>query len=386
MVSKNQKKIFIIVNNPIFIYQHLLPIIKILKNKANLFIITPFEKKFKFNIEGIKTIHLPIKRNPSILDFISIILLLIIKIKYRPDLSISFTPKAGLINAFTSIGQRKKTYHYFTGQRWASFKKTKKYFFKLIDKFIIYCSYKVFCDSKSQSEFISKELNFTKTILIGKGSISGVNIKSFNLSKSKSLKTIKNPNFEIPKKLQNILKDSERGKLKLFLFVGRINKDKGILELLNGFKSHNKKFKNSFLLFIGPNELNKKDYEQLKKSTNCLHIGFTYQVNLFLSFAYCLILPSYREGFGSVIIEAAACKVPIIASNIPGPKDFIDHMKNGYLINPKSSIEIEKALDFYYKNEDLIKKFAINSFRKCKKYFDEKNVCNLLVKELLAEI
>ena len=60
MVSKNKKKIFIIVNNPIFIYQHLLPIIKILKNKINLFIITPFEKKFKFNIEGINTIHLPI--------------------------------------------------------------------------------------------------------------------------------------------------------------------------------------------------------------------------------------------------------------------------------------------------------------------------------------
>ena len=114
--------------------------------------------------------------------------------------------------------------------------------------------------------------------------------------------------------------------------------------------------------------------------------GFTNQINLLLPFAYCLILPSYREGFGSVIIEAAASKVPIIATNIPGPIDFIDHMQNGYLINPKSSNEIKKGLEFCFKNENLIMDFATNAFEKCKEFYSEEYVCRLFVKEILKDI
>ena len=105
---KNKKKIFFIVNNPLFIFQHLLPIIELLELKVRLIIITPYDKKYILNFKKAKIVYLPIKRNPSYWDIISVISLLIIKIKYRPELSISFTPKAGLINALTSIFQRKK--------------------------------------------------------------------------------------------------------------------------------------------------------------------------------------------------------------------------------------------------------------------------------------
>ena len=97
-----------------------------------------------------------------------------------------------MINALTSIFQRKKTYHYFTGQRWATYQGISKFVFKLIDKYIIYSCYKVFCDSKSQAKFIAKELAFKNTTLIGKGSISGVNIQKFNLDKNKALKKLNN--------------------------------------------------------------------------------------------------------------------------------------------------------------------------------------------------
>ena len=73
------------------------------------------------------------------------------------------------------------------------------------------------------------------------------------------------------------------------------------------------------LFLVGPNELNKYDFKKLCELKNCFYLGFTNQINLLLPFAYCLILPSYREGFGSVIIEAAASKVPIIATNILVP-------------------------------------------------------------------
>ena len=383
---KNKKKIFFIVNNPLFIFQHLLPIIELLELKVSLFIISPYEKKFILNFKKAKIIYLPIKRNPSYWDIISVISLLIIKIKYRPELSISFTPKGGFINALTSIFQRRKTYHYFTGQRWATYNGINKFVFKLIDKYIINSCYKVFCDSKSQAQFIAKELEYKNITLIGKGSISGVNIQKFNLEKNKALKKINQSNLNLSKNFKNILEKSIKGKTKIIFYIGRLSKDKGIIELISGFKSHQKKYKNSFLFLIGPNELNKNDLKKIIELKNCFHLGFTNQINLLLPFAYCLILPSYREGFGSVIIEAAASKVPIIATNIPGPLDFIDHMQNGYLINPKSANEIKKGLDFYYKNETLIKDFATNAFEKCKEYYAEEYICRLFVSEILKEI
>lgn len=383
---KKKKKIFFIVNNPLFILQHLLPIIELLELKVSLFIITPYDKKYILNFKKAKIVYLPIKRKPSYWDIVSIISLLIIKIKYRPELSISFTPKAGLINALTSVFQRKKTYHYFTGQRWATYQGIIKFIFKLIDKYIIYSCYKVFCDSKSQAEFISKELAFKNITLIGKGSISGVNIQKFNLDRNKALKKFKQSNLNLSKNSKNILEKSIKGKAKIIFYIGRLSKDKGIIELISGFKSHNKKYKNSFLFLIGPNELNKNDFKKIRELKNCFHLGFTNQINLLLPFAFCLILPSYREGFGSVIIEAAASKVPIIATNIPGPSDFIDHMQNGYLINPKSSSEIKKGLDFYFKNENLIIDFATNAFEKCKEFYSEEYICRLFIREILEEI
>ena len=115
-------------------------------------------------------------------------------------------------------------------------------------------------------------------------------------------------------------------------------------------------------------------------------MDFLKDVNLIFPFAYCLILPSYREGFGSIVIEAAASQTPIIATNIPGPTDFITHMNNGYLIRPKNPDDIRKALNFYRENPKIINKFSENAFDKCYKYFEEDYVCNLFVNEIEKNI
>ena len=236
--------------------QHLLPIIELLELKVRLIIITPYDKKYILNFKKAKIVYLPIKKKSLILGHHFSYKFINNKIKYRPELSISFTPKAGLINALTSIFQR-KTYHYFTGQRWATYQGISKLVFKLIDKYIIFCCYKVFCDSKSQAKFIAKELAFKNTTLIGKGSISGVNIQKFNLEKNKVLKKFNQSSLNLSKNLTNIIEKSIKGKSKIIFYIGRLSKDKGIIELISGFKSHHKKYKNSFLFLIGPNELKK---------------------------------------------------------------------------------------------------------------------------------
>ena len=221
------KKVFILVNDPIFVYQHLLPIIDKLKYKTRLYIISTYKNEFKLNFKNVSVLNVPIKREPSFIDFYAFFKFFIIRLRYNPDLCISFTPKAGLINSLTSfLGG--KSYHYFTGQRWVSLTGLRKKFLKLIDRYIIFCSTKIYCDSESQAKFISKELIVKKIEIFGKGSISGVDIKKFNITKKNAfnnLSRIKNPQS---KNLLKFLEYTKDNKLKIICFVGRVNKDKGI--------------------------------------------------------------------------------------------------------------------------------------------------------------
>ena len=129
------KKVFILVNDPLYVYQHLLPIIEILKNKFKIYIICAYKKDFQINLKDIIVINVPILRDPSFIDFFAFIKFSIIRIKYRPKICISFTAKAGLVNALTSI-MSGKSIHYFTGPRWVNLTGLRRWILKLIDRFI----------------------------------------------------------------------------------------------------------------------------------------------------------------------------------------------------------------------------------------------------------
>ena len=138
----------------------------------------------------------------------------------RPDISISFTPKAGLFNAISSFCTG-KTYHYFTGQRWVKFKKLKLFFYKYIDRFIAKSCDKVFCDSFSQADFLAAELNINKPKVIAKGSVSGVSFEKYNIDKNLALEKLKNTKNFISKDIKRLLINKEIDNNFVFGFVGR---------------------------------------------------------------------------------------------------------------------------------------------------------------------
>ena len=378
-MKSHKKKLIIIVNDKLFIIQHLLPIIEKLKSKVNLYIICSSKNKIKLSIDDVKFINCPIRRDPSIYDIYSLFHLAIIKLFLNPHISLSFTPKAGFINSLTFIFPG-ETIHYFTGQRWVNFKGFKLRAYKYIDKFIIKCSRRIYCDGKSQANFIAKNLNVREPKVIGKGSISGVDLAKFKLIDG-SLKDYLNSSDLLPENLKKIIKNKRE--ITIFGFVGRLHEDKGIIELVRAFKMHLKDFPNSYLIFIGPNELDDSKFEELKSLENSFYLDFTNKINKILPLLSCLVLPSYREGFGSVVIEAAACKVPVICSNIIGPKDFIKHMHNGLLFKPKSISAIKNALDFACKNKHMLKSFSQISYNICKKNYSEEDVTNKFIKEIV---
>ena len=350
-MNKFTKKILIISNSYLFIKQHLNSILEDKKFETKIYIVTKLKHDSFYKLSNVNYINIDIERNISWHDFKTLISYIFIRLKIRPNISLSFTPKAGFINALTATLPG-KTIHYFTGQRWVTFKGLKKLFFKFIDFFIVKSSLITYCDSPSQSKFISKNLLTKPPKVINFGSISGVDTKKFIPKKSSTLKI---NNFET-QKFQEFMSflpnESKSKKIALFGYVGRINKDKGISFLLETFIIHLKKYPKNKLVLIGPIEMPKKDLKIIKDYPNSiLHIDFTAHIYLYYPFLTGLVLPSYREGFGSVLIEAAACKIPSICSKIPGPIDYISHLKNGYFIKKNSKKDLLYAFEFFSKNK-----------------------------------
>ena len=122
----------------------------------------------------------------------------------------------------------------------------------------------------------------------------------------------------------------------VYLFVGRLDVDKGILELVKAYSEVSKKVGNTSLWLVGPTETNIDVLLDLIKKLKIMSISFmpyTTAPETFMAAADVFCLPSRREGFGTVIIEAAACGIPAIGSRIYGLTDAIVDKETGFLVD-----------------------------------------------------
>jgi glycosyltransferase involved in cell wall biosynthesis len=132
---------------------------------------------------------------------------------------------------------------------------------------------------------------------------------------------------------------------KYIIYIGRVIKNKGMGELLEAFKNIEDRY---HLLIIGEETKDKRYrlYARKNKLSNISFLGPIYENKKlkYLAAADCLILPSYTEGAPVVIMEALAQNLPVIATDVGGIKRMIINKKNGVIIKPKSSKDIEKAI------------------------------------------
>ena len=77
--------------------------------------------------------------------------------------------------------------------------------------------------------------------------------------------------------------------------------------------------------------------------------------------SFALLQPSFAEGISTTILEAMACKIPIIASNLGGNKELIINNENGFLINPQDPNEINEKIIELSENKILVKNFGQKS-------------------------
>lgn len=310
-------------------------------------------------------IRIKFSRNISLAtDFYCLIKLVQIFIKNRFASVHSITPKAGLLAILAAkICFIPTRIHTFTGQVWATEIGLKRSFLKFFDKLIGKMTTHNLIDSQSQLDFLVKEavLSPNKSLVFGSGSVAGVDFNKF-----KSNKRLGN---EIRKQL-SIPKDGF-----VFLYLGRLVKDKGVLDLAKAFSQI--ECTKIYLVFIGRDEGKLSDQIlsiSAHKSKDIRIVGFTKEPYKYIASANVLCLPSYREGFGSVIIEAAAMGIPAIASNIYGITDAVQHNKTGLLHEPTNILGIKFAMESLLHKPLLLNKLKKAAKRRVVDKFDANKI------------
>lgn len=283
------------------------------------------------------------------------------------------TPNAALYASVASklVGVRIRLYHNM-GYRYAASEGIKRVIFKILEKITCKLSTEIQPVSCSNLEFGVKEKLFprNKSRVIWNGSTGGVNLSKFDISKKEEWKNEIFSKYEI---------DSETF---VFGFVGRITRDKGINELLEAYRKFCIYNHNTKLMLVGNEEdigsLSQELYNWAKKRENIIFIGESNEIYKYFAAFDVLVLPSYREGFGNVIIEAQAMGIPVVVSNIPGPVDAMKDNVTGEVVPVKDTVALGHTMYKMYADNERRKKMSQQSRIFIKNNFDSKTLCEYI--------
>jgi glycosyltransferase involved in cell wall biosynthesis len=192
-----------------------------------------------------------------------------------------------------------------------------------------------------------------------------------------------NPMTEARKQL-NIPKD----KIHL-LYVGRFSKEKGLLDLIDALVNikHVLQAANIRITLIGKGSedsaiLERLDREGLNNIVNIVPWVEQDMLSAWYSSSDALILPSWNEPFGKVMIEAMACGTPVISSATEGPKDHIRHAENGFLFQLRNVKQLASILEEVILNPDILRDLRVN----CITYIQENLTWRKIAERIVQEV
>lgn len=354
------KKILRISTVPIYMNIVLKGQLKFLNKYFNIIAATSYDEKHFNEIqqrEGIKIKKIGLCRTISPFKDIKALIQLILLIKNEePHLIHTHTPKAGFLGMIASyICRVPIRIHTVTGMPLMGVKGFKRKLLLFVEKITYSLASHIYPNSKGLKSFIIQEnlASETKLKVLLNGSTNGVDFDFFN------------PNLLISKqelRENNNLKNDDF----LFLFVGRIAKEKGIEELVNAFVRLEKEFPNRKikLMLIGTVEtqyglLSNKILRLINTHLNILTPGRFDDVRPYYKMSDIFILPSYREGFPNAVLEAGAMGLPSIVTNINGCNEIISDNINGKIIPVKDENKLYEVMKEMFMNKKENNKMSL---------------------------
>lgn len=368
MINQKRKTLCFVLTNPWMINAFLLEHFQALANHYEITVCVNTDTMLvseKLD-QRVKIKHIPIARkiNP-IRDIQALFLLTIFIYKHRFNSVHSLTPKGGLLGMLSAwICRVPVRIHMFTGQVWATHQGFSRALLANLDRLLAHCATHLLADSASQITFLETEgiCRPDKVQVFGSGSISGVDLARFSSQPHRR---------ESVRSSLGIPADAP-----LFLFLGRLQQDKGVLILANAFKALVATHETPHLLIAGPDEEHLSQMIRAIAPNNCHIMGMTTSPEDYLDASDCLVLPSFREGFGTVVIEAAAIGRPTIASRIYGLTDAVVDENTGILFESGNVTQLIKCLERML-NRNLREKLGKNAHARAQTEFCSKRITQL---------
>lgn len=363
--KKRKKKILILANNDIGLYQFRKELIdELLLQNNEVFISLPDGEFVSLLVQkGCKFIPTPVDRrgiNPK-KDLSLVKRYFKILKRVKPDLVITYTIKANIYGGF-ACRMKKIPYAVNITGLGTAFQKE-----GLLKSFVIFLykaalkNAKVVFFENSENMKIFRQLKICKKEQTKLLNGAGVNLEHYQY-------------IEYPSKQHPIH----------FLFIGRIMKEKGVEELFAAMEKLHREGQDCVLDMLGEYE---EDYkaviEKYKKAGWLNYYGYQKDIRPFIKEAHCFVLPSWHEGMANTNLECAASGRPVITSNIPGCKEAVIEGKSGLLCERKNASSLYKSMKMFLNmtHEEKIKMGKAGR-RHIEDVFDKKMVIGETMKGL----
>ena len=259
--------------------------------------------------------------------------------KIKPDIVNVGTPKMGLLGMVAAkLSGVKRRIYTCRGFRFEHEKGLKRQILVWMERIAGWCAQDIICISPSVRDIAVKNKVFKlkKCVVIHKGSSNGIDLNQFSPQAIE-----KNQSEQLRKAL-----NPENGFL--FGFVSRLVDRKGIKEMYTAFHKINKAYPATKLVIVGAIEWeqisDKMLVEDFNNHPSIIMTGSQKDVPLYLSIIDVFLLPSWWEGFGNVVVQAAAMGVAVISTTGTGTKDAVCDGFNGILVPIKDSEALYEAM------------------------------------------
>jgi glycosyltransferase involved in cell wall biosynthesis len=276
--------------------------------------------------QGVEAVSIPMQRAISpFADVVAFARLWRLLRRVRPDVTEFSTPKAGLIGTLAArlAGVPRRVYM-LRGLKLETARGFKRVVLLAAERLASTCAHRVLCNSASlRAEALALRLaSDAKLHMLGAGSSNGIDIERFSPGRS-----------DVRRRF-GVQEDAQ-----VLGFVGRLTRDKGIPELIEAFEIILRARPQTLLLLVGwfdasEDALDPDSRERIKTHPNIMCTGFVEDAAPYYRAMDILILPTLREGFPNVALEASATGIPVISTLTTGACDAVVSEVTGLLVPP----------------------------------------------------
>lgn len=287
-------------------------------------------------LEGVESVAIPIRREISPLaDLVSLARLTWLLYRLRPQMTEFSTPKAGLLGSFAAMLCGVPTRVYFLrGLKLERCTGLKRAILLVTERLAAACSHVVLCNSDSlRNEALALGIaSEAKLRVLGGGSSNGVDVERFSPGPSDQ-----RLGLELPPHAQVVG------------FVGRLTRDKGLPELVEAFEAILAAKPDAYLLLVGwfdaaEDALDERLRTRIRNHPRIFSTGYVADTAPYYRAMDVMVLPTWREGFPNVVLEAAASGIPVVTTLSTGSRDAVVPEVTGLLIPPGYPVAIRESV------------------------------------------